>query len=147
MLKHEVFYLQIGSSIACGTGVNLSKFYYYEPESDTCLAEIGCPVPLDDTSRGNRCVIKKNILKKLLWTKKINLFAHRFFSKISCLHLCQRKKSTTIKTSNDEGGFQVKLCFICFFSIYHKIQHFNHTCCKKGHYLGTYQSKMVKFFF
>ena len=60
VLKHEIFYLQIGSSIACGTGVNLSKFYYYEPESDTCLAEIGCPVPLDDTSRGNRCVIEKN---------------------------------------------------------------------------------------
>ena len=77
--KHQIFpyqnkfwfQFQIGSHIACGAGVNLSKFYYYEPVSDTCLAEIGCPVPIDDTSRGNR-----------------------FFSKISCLRLCRRKPIT-----------------------------------------------------
>ena len=55
----------MGSSIKCGQGVKLSKFYYYNASSRKCQAEIGCPVPLDDTSRGNR-----------------------FFSKISCLKLC-----------------------------------------------------------
>ena len=52
-----------------------------------------------------------------LFSKKLNncyssfhllAAAHRFFSKISCLHLCQKKESTTIKTSNDEGWSKVK---------------------------------------
>ena len=32
---------QIGSSVACGSGVKLSKFYYYEEKTDSCQAEIG----------------------------------------------------------------------------------------------------------
>ena len=59
------YIFQVGSSIKCGQGVKLSKFYFYNASSRKCQAEIGCPVPLDDTSRGNR-----------------------FFSKISCLKLC-----------------------------------------------------------
>ena len=53
--------------MVCGSGVKLSKFYYYDPLTDSCQAEIGCPVPLSDTSRGNR-----------------------FFSRLSCLKLCRR---------------------------------------------------------
>ena len=58
-------YSKVGSSVKCGQGVKLSKFYFYNASSRKCQGEIGCPVPLDDTSRGNR-----------------------FFSKISCLKLC-----------------------------------------------------------
>ena len=74
--KHFIFILpsfQIGSSIACGSGVKLSKFYYYNDVTDSCQAEIACPVPIEDTSRGNR-----------------------FFSRISCLKLC--KKPNQVKT-------------------------------------------------
>ena len=68
-------FFQIGSSIACGSGVKLSKFYYYDDVTDSCQAEIACPVPIEDTSRGNR-----------------------FFSRISCLKLC--KKPNQVKTKN-----------------------------------------------
>ena len=69
-------FFQIGSSIACGSGVKLSKFYYYDDVTDSCQAEIACPVPIEDTSRGNR-----------------------FFSRISCLKLC--KKPNQVKTEQN----------------------------------------------
>ena len=72
---------QIGSKITCGSGVKLSKFYYYDYVTDSCLAEIACPVPIEDTSRGNR-----------------------FFSRISCLKLCKKPNQLTNCHMQPETG-------------------------------------------
>ena len=98
---------RIGSSITCGSGVRLSKFYYYNSDNDSCEAEIGCPVPLEDTSRGNR-----------------------FFSKISCLKLCQRNDQVAncqmAPSSGDCDTFKQRYYYN---RIIGRCLHFNYSGC------------------
>lgn len=63
---------RVGLSITCGKGVNLSKYFYYDKPTNSCLAEIGCPVPKADTAKGNR-----------------------FISQLTCQKLCQHSSSTS----------------------------------------------------